>query len=354
VRQRIDVEALKRAHPIAEVAARYGLAPRRSGRALVTRCPFHDDRGRPNLHLYPAADPARDGYWCFRCGARGDAIDLVAHLEGVPFLAAVGRLAARPPAVSLRGRRNRAPAPPPLVRLAPGPAERACLAAAVDLYAARLRGEPAALAYLAGRGLDRATVERHRLGYATGEDLITYLRWRGLPPGAALRVGLLRRDGREHLAGRIVVPELRAGGPVWLVGRTSASDAAGPTYLGLPGRKPLLGCEDVQDAPAVWLVEGIFDFLVLRMWGLPVLCLAGTGVGPAVVAALRRFPRLLLALDDDAAGRAATQALLRALGAAAVPVVLPGVGDPAELALVPDGRALLLRAAERALLAAAA
>jgi DNA primase len=115
-----------------------------------------------------------------------------------------------------------------------------------------------------------------------------------------------------------------------------------------------MGWEDARGETAVWLVEGVVDFLVLRMWGLPVLCLAGTGVGPAVLAALRRFRRLFLALDQDGAGRAATETLARALGAAAVPVVLPGVADPAELALVPNGRALLLRAAGRARLAAAA
>jgi DNA primase len=286
---------------------------------LVGRCPFHPDGGRPNLVLYPGPDPVRDGYVCFRCGARGDAIDFVARLEGVPFLAAVERLAGTRPAASTVGG-SRRPAPRrPIVRPAAGPAERACLAAALDLYAGRLAGEPSALAYLESRGLDRTTVERHRLGYATGDGLTDYLRWRGLPLGAALRVGLLGRDGRAHLAGRVVVPELRAGAPVWLIGRTIAPHPAGPTYLGLPGHKPLLGWEDVQTAPAAWLVEGVFDWLVLRMWGLPVLCLAGTGVGPAVLGALRRFRCLLLALDDDEAGHEATDTLTRALGAAAVP-----------------------------------
>src|SRR5439155_21912154 len=133
---------------------------------------------------------------------------------------------------------------------------RACRAAAVGLYASRLRADPGALAYLAGRGLDAETVERHRVGYAAGGALAAYLCWRGLPLAAAGRVGLLRRDGREHLAGRVVVPEIRGGQPVWLIGRAIAPAALGPAYLGLPGRKPLLGWEAVQGCEEVWLVEG--------------------------------------------------------------------------------------------------
>jgi DNA primase len=61
--QRIDTGALKRAHPIADVVAGYGIELRPQGRALVGRCPFHPDAGRPNLHLYP--DSA--SWYCYRC-----------------------------------------------------------------------------------------------------------------------------------------------------------------------------------------------------------------------------------------------------------------------------------------------
>ena len=55
---------------------------------------------------------------------------------------------------------------------------------------------------------------------------------------------------------------------------------------------------------------------------------------------LARFPRLFIALDNDAAGRQATAALRTALGPRALPVTLPGVKDVAELAAHPDGEAL--------------
>ena len=48
---RIDVAALKRGHPVVEVVTGYGIELRPVGRALVGRCPLHDDGGRPNLHV---------------------------------------------------------------------------------------------------------------------------------------------------------------------------------------------------------------------------------------------------------------------------------------------------------------
>jgi DNA primase len=48
---RVDTEALRRDHSVADLVASYGIELRRVGAALVGRCPFHQDRGRPNLHV---------------------------------------------------------------------------------------------------------------------------------------------------------------------------------------------------------------------------------------------------------------------------------------------------------------
>ena len=342
--KRIDTESLKSEHPVEEIVARYGIKMRPSGRNLVGRCPFHDDGGRPNLYVYPATR----SWYCFRCAVGGDAIGFVRRMEAVGFLEAVARItdehtspavARTGRATTLQRRRGRT--------AACGPAERACLAAAVELYHNRLLTDPAALAYIEGRGLDHAILESCRGGYASGDELVAYLRWRRLPAQAALRVGLLGRDGREYMAGRVVVPEIRAGQPIWLVGRIVGSDDNVPKYLGLPGRKPLLGWEAVSTEPAVWLVEGVFDWLTLRSWGVPALALVGTHVSSDSLRALARFERLYLALDNDEAGRAATEKLMQALGERALPMTPPGVKDVAELAPDPEGRATFARFAER-------
>ncbi len=332
---RIDTASLKRDHPIAEVIARYGVALRPSGRALVGRCPFHADGGRPNLHVYPGSE----SWYCYRCGVGGDAISFVERIERVDFRLACERLAGGGLGPVGARRPRRSYPRPHLSRLAvPGPDERACLAAAVELYHNALLGDARALAYVEGRGVDLGAARCFRLGYARGDELVSYLRWRRLPAGAARRVGLLGPDGREFLAGRVVVPEIRAGQPIWLIGRLIGDEPAEPRYLGLPGRKPLLGWEGVAGTPEILLTEGVFDLLTLRRWGYPALALVGTRPRPAQVEALRRFARIYLVLDADEAGREATLALRQALGERAVPVALPGVKDVAELALRPDGR----------------
>ena len=351
----IDTEALKRAHPIADVIGRYGIALRPSGRCLVGRCPFHADGGRPNLTIYPASD----SFFCYRCGAGGDAITFVERIEAIGFRAAVARLTGSCPCPSDRSNLpvrvpRRQARGRPTGRVPWGAAERACLAAAVELYGNRLLADPAALAYVVGRGLDRATLERHRVGYASGDELTAYLRWRGLPVQGARRAGLLGRDGRELLAGRVVVPEIRAGRPVRLVGRAIAPDSGGQKYLGLPGRKPLLGWEAACRSRVVYLTEGPFDWLTLRRWGFPALALVGTRVRTEALRALDRFARIYLVLDGDSAGQQATEILQGALGRRAIPVRLPGVKDVAELGLRPDGRDAFARSVRQADLPAAA
>ena len=156
-----------------------------------------------------------------------------------------------------------------------GADEQAVLDATVELYANRLQADDAALAYMARRGFPRELLERERVGYAAGDELARYLAWRRLPLAAARRTGLLRANGREYLAGRIVFAETRAGHAIWLIGRILEGQSdkpapAGPRYLGLPGRKPLLGWDAAnRDLRGVCLVEGPTDLLALRHLGVP-------------------------------------------------------------------------------------
>jgi len=347
--KRIDIAALKRDHPITEVVSRFGIDVRPSGRALVGRCPFHPDHGRPNFHVYSATE----SWYCFRCAEGGDVIRFVERIAGVSFREAVelldgpSTLCHVSPPRSFRAAKPRSrPAP------VHGSAERACLAAAVDVYHNRLLADTRALGYVECRGIDRTTFEGCRLGFAAGDELVAYLRWLRLPVQAAVRVGLLGRDGREFLAGRVVAPEIRVGQPLWLVGRTIDPRDVRPKYLGLPGRKPLFGWEFAASHHDVWVVEGIFDFLTLRSWGMPALALVGTQVRPETLAALERFRRIYLALDNDPAGRDASRRLADHLGDRAIPVSLPGVKDVADLAVRQNGREILVRALDITPLAA--
>lgn len=347
MRGAIDTEAVKAARPIEHVVGGYGIELRASGRTLVGRCPFHRDGGRPNLTVYPHTA----SWYCFRCGVGGDAIGFVRRIEGVGFLEAVDRLGGDP---STQARHpikctHRAPAPPEPRPLGPqSPEEAACLAAAVEFYRNALHSEPGALGYATERGVSRETLDRLRIGYCSGGGLLGYLGWLGLPLEAAVGAGLLvHRRGRlvERMAGRVVAPEMRGGSPVWLVGRAWPPDDGRVKYLGLPGTKPLLGWEGARGSPEVYVTEGVFDWLALVEWGLPAVAIVGTHAGRDGREALARFDRAYLALDGDAAGREAAAGLAGELGERAAILRLPGAKDVAELALRPNGRAALLRAA---------
>ena len=342
---RTEIDEIKRRRPLAAEVERCGIDLRPSGHTLLGRCPFHADRDHPNFTVYPAADAAEDSFFCFACGASGDVVTFVRRMEGLTFTDAAARLSDSDvrPAVKPAFRRR------PLKRRPPrNAAERVCLMAAVELYGNQLAASPEALAYLVGRGIDQATAERCHVGYARGGELAAYLRWRRLPAGAARRVGLLDRDGRETMAGRIVIPEFRTGRAVWLTGR-AIEDGIEPKYLGLPGNKPLLGWESAAGGSAVILVEGPMDWLTLRSWNLPAIALCGTHASARALDALSRFHWLYAVLDNDEQGHKAGQALADRLGPRVVPVSLPtGIKDVNELSAVPDAAGLFrdtLRAA---------
>lgn len=82
--QRIDTKALKEAVDCRQIAANY-LPLKQHGKAWTGKCPFHKDRS-PSLAVYA------DGYKCFGCGEKGDAINLVMRLEKTDFKQSVERV----------------------------------------------------------------------------------------------------------------------------------------------------------------------------------------------------------------------------------------------------------------------
>ena len=65
-------EAVKQSVTTRQAAERYGIRVERNG---MCRCPFHEDR-TPSMKLDRR-------YYCFGCGATGDAIDFVSRLRGI-------------------------------------------------------------------------------------------------------------------------------------------------------------------------------------------------------------------------------------------------------------------------------
>ena len=79
--QMIDFKTIRAAVPTIQAAKDYGLDVGRHGMA---RCPFHDDHS-PSLKL-------DDRFYCFGCGASGDAIDFTAKYFGISLQSAAEKL----------------------------------------------------------------------------------------------------------------------------------------------------------------------------------------------------------------------------------------------------------------------
>jgi hypothetical protein len=76
---------------LVQVIQSYGVELRRSGKELVGRCPFHDDR-RPSFSV----NPDKEKWHCFGCNAGGDAVTFVMRIENVGFKDAVKMLGREP------------------------------------------------------------------------------------------------------------------------------------------------------------------------------------------------------------------------------------------------------------------
>ena len=331
---RVDTAALKRRHPLAAVVAAAGVALRRTGPSrLMGRCPFHDDAD-PSLLV----DESDQHFHCFGCSARGDVVDFVMRLEGLDFRRAVERLAGMPAARETRRAPERRERRWDRLALA----EQVLMNTAAAIYQHTLWRDERALAYVRGRGLPDWAIRAAGLGYADGHSLETWLRRHGgLRTAQAL--GLLGPHGRERLAGRVVIPELRGGCCVWCIGRAVADAADRPKYLALDGERPVLGQERAAGRRAVFLVEGAFDYLVALAWRLPACSPCGTRLPEERLGFLARAAVVYGVFDGDVEGRAAAARFGALLGPRWRPIWLPDGMDLGDLGRREGGRAEFFR-----------
>ncbi len=342
---RDQIEAIKRANAIESIIAAYVNDLRRYGARLVGRCPFHEDR-EPSFNIWPETQ----SFYCFGCGVGGDVFTFLEKMNGITFpqaceLLRTGGVKRRDMAV----RRGRGP----YHRMGRGTMARLdeedkeILDAAMDLYHAQLMRSQNHQRLLATRGISLEMTKRFKVGWCDGKGLRSHLQKRRLSPAKARRVGLLGEKG-EHFRGRIVVPEIRKGHTVYLIGRAGTASLK-PRYLALPLAKPLYGVESVKRRDEVLVVEGVFDWMTLSSWGYPTIALLGTRLGREGRSYLEKFESVYLVLDADEEGALAAKRIRRELGKRAKVVNLPGcVNDPNQLAHLRAGKELFAQAVAKA------
>jgi DNA primase len=267
---------------------------------------------------------------CFSCAEGGDAIRFVQKIDGLSFVEAVERLAARA-GIDLRYEQGGyVPGQEQSQRRRLIDAHRA----AADFYAERLGGSDAApaRAFLAERGFELADVQRFGVGYSpkAWEDLTRHLRGRGFTDNEMITAGLSRegnRGTRDRFRGRLMWPIRDLSGDVIAFGaRKLDPEDDGPKYLNTPEtslfRKStvLYGADlakrEIAQRRQAVIVEGYTDVMACYLAGVPTaVATCGTSFGEDHIKVLRRLimdsdsfmGEVIFTFDGDAAGQRAAQ-----------------------------------------------
>ena len=299
---------------------------KKGGANLMGLCPFHGEKS-PSFSV----SPSKQFYYCFGCGASGDAIRFLIEHTGASFRDAVTELAQQ---VGLavpddaRSEDERRAAAASKARQA---SLTEVLERAAQHYRAQLKGNSRAVGYLKGRGLTGEIAARFGLGYAPDG-------WHSLASAFAdyadpmlVESGLVivqGDDGAEQkrydrFRDRIMFPIRNVKGEtIGFGGRVL--DKGEPKYLNSPetpvfskGRE-LYGLFEARTAIRVagyaLVTEGYMDVVALAQLGFAnAVATLGTACTPDHVQKLFRFTdSVVFSFDGDGAGRRAARKALDA------------------------------------------
>jgi DNA primase len=311
---------------IEEIKARVDIADlvgetvrlRRSGKSYSGFCPFHHNVHTPSFAVFPET-----GTWrCFgACNEGGDIFRFVMKKEGCDFPEALRRLAERA-GVELR------PRTPEDLRAQEEHARlRGLLELAETFYRSTLlQSEEGArvLEYLHKRGLSDSALETFGVGLAPAgwETGAAFFRSKGYADSELTDAGLaLSAEGgglRDRFRRRITIPIRDAAGKLCGFGARIVDPNDTPKFLNSPqtalfdkGRL-LFGLDRagsaIRAAGEAVLVEGYMDVMAAHQAGFAnVVSPMGTALTELQLRLLKRYSkRIVLALDSDSAGNAAT------------------------------------------------
>ena len=309
---------------------------------LWAPCPFHEER-TASFHV----DDRKGFYYCFGCGAKGDAISFVRETEQASFMEAVETLA-REAGVEM-------PARDPQAQARAGRAARLAevMEAAVKHFRLQLgtRAASDARATLARRGLDAGALERFEIGYAPPDrqGILAHLTAKGVAEDLIVDAGLCARpdDGGapyDRFRDRILFPIRDARGRAIALGGRAMDPNARAKYLNSPETelfdkgRTLYNLREAREAvgkgaPLI-VAEGYMDVIALVGAGFEAaVAPLGTAVTEEQLRMLWRLaPEPVIALDGDRAGLRAAMRLVDL----ALPALEPG--RSLSFALLPEGR----------------
>ncbi len=317
---------------------------KKSGKNYSARCPFHEEK-TPSFSV----SPDKQFYYCFGCGAGGNALGFVMDYENLAFPEAVDSLAS---SVGLQVPREQGSTTPEArQREQQQKTLYSLLQNAADFYCRQLRQHPQkqrAVDYLKGRGLTGEIAKAFDLGFAPPgwDNLLKALGEDEAVAAQLLESGMLVKNdqGRtyDRFRDRITFPIRDQRGRIIAFGGRVLGDDK-PKYLNSPetpifhkGRE-LYGFYQALQAnrqlERVLVVEGYMDVIALAQSGISyaVATLGTATSGEHLQRIYRRCPEVIFCFDGDEAGR---KAAFRALESA-LPVLEDG--RQARFLFLPEG-----------------
>ena len=322
---------------IEQVIGRY-VQLRRRGKNLTGLCPFHSEK-TPSFTVYPDTQ----SFYCFGCGAGGDAITFLRKIENLDYLDAVRELARQAGmtvpegALEDTGRQLR-------TRLLELNREAARFFHATLMSDAGREGR----AYLIGRGLTQKTVTRFGLGYApeSWDFLLRHLRGKGFSDEEAVAASLAVRGKNggcyDAFRNRVIFPIIDLRGGVVAFGGRNLGDK-GPKYLN-SGDTPVfkksrnlfaLNFAKNTKRQELILCEGYMDVVSLHQGGFDnAVATLGTALTQEQAKLISGYTNtVVLSYDSDGPGQAATKramAMFQDTGVKVRVLSIPGAKDPDE------------------------
>lgn len=340
------VDQIKERLDIAEVIGSY-VKVEKSGANFKARCPFHNEK-TPSFFV----STARQTFYCFGCGAKGDVISFVEKFEGLDFKGAVKSLAERAGIDFSQVKFSK--------ESDIDSSQKEKLLEIMELatlsYESELGKNKEALQYIKSRGLTDESIKKWRIGFARDE-------WRGLSDELLSKstitkellfeAGLIKKVEAsdkyyDTFRGRIMFPISDAAHRVIAFsGRIMKSDPNAPKYLNSPETplfhksEVLYGWDFARDAirklDYAVLVEGQLDLLLSHQGGVPnTVASSGTALTEAHLKKIKALSnRVIVAYDGDEAGHKAAERAAQialSLGMEVKVADLPNDEDPASIA----------------------
>ncbi|MCF3192762.1 MULTISPECIES: DNA primase [Pseudomonas] len=297
---------------------------KKAGKNYTACCPFHKEK-TPSFSV----SPDKQFYYCFGCGAGGNALGFIMDHDNLDFPQAVEELAKAagmeiPREESGRPHKPRQPTDSPLYPL---------LTAAADFYRQALKSHPArkaAVDYLKGRGLTGEIARDFGLGFAPPgwDNLYKHLSSDTLQQKAMIDAGLLVENAEtgkryDRFRDRVMFPIRDSRGRIIAFGGRVLGDDK-PKYLNSPETpvfhkgQELYGLFEARkfnrSLDEIIVVEGYMDVIALAQQGLRnAVATLGTATSEEHMKRLFRVvPSVLFCFDGDQAGRNAAWRALEA------------------------------------------